>query len=69
MRGDQKAPEEDQIDIMLNELKQVERFMQFREKLKLRRQKLKKLRERKQNVAEKNLYYLTVNGIYLVIIT
>lgn len=58
MRVDQKAPEEDQIDIMLNELKHVERFMQFRDKLKLRTQKLKKLRERKQNVPEKNLTLL-----------
>lgn len=58
---------------MPNMLEHVERFTQFRDKnieTKVERGRERELElQGKQNVPEKKLYYLTVNGVYLVIIT
>ena len=58
---------------MPNMLEHVERFTQFRDKnieTKVERGRERELElQGKQYVPEKKLYYLTVNGVYLVIIT
>lgn len=58
---------------MPNMLEHVEGFTQFRDKnieTKVERERERELElQGKQNVPEKKLCYLTVNGVYLVIIT